>query len=255
MKFLIPLLLSLSLWSGPACAGETPAPEAPDAAAPETAAPSAPATETAASAAEVAPAEAAPAVDTVSTEKAEGGIPSWLQYLLALLSTAVTAFLVPFLKRKAQAAKAEAERQSAATTESNINARGILMSRLKQFLYGTASAVAEKKFPELAAKVKSGQLKSSADIKTELRSWGGTLRSDAMAYFGNQGIDVIAAVGDDFLDKLIERAANKVSPFPGLPTAKTLLQENVSDWLIEHGVHWVRQKYLNVNGHVTTDAA
>ncbi len=244
MKFLIPLLLSLSLWTGPACAEEPTAPEAPAAAAaaPEAAAPSVPVTETTVPTAD-APAEAAPA-EAAPAEKAEGAIPSWLQYLLALLSTAVTAFLVPFLKRKAQAAKAETDRQSAAATESNINARGILMGRLKQFLYGTASAVAEKKFPELAAKVKSGQLKSASDIKTELRSWGGTLRSDAMAYFGNQGVDVLAAVGDDFLDKLIERAANKVSPFPGKDTAKAMLQDNVSDWLIEHGVDFVRNKFL-----------
>ena len=56
---------------------------------------------------------------------------------------------------------------------------------------------------------------------------------------------VLAAVGDEFLDKLIERAANEVSPFPGKETAVALLTDNITDLLIEKGVDYVRAKYLS----------
>ena len=255
MRHLASLLLVFGLYCAPMYAGapeaklypfpiellqaEVPsnmlAPELALALAADTASTPAPAAEAPAAAPAVAPAAAA------TTNE----LPAWLQALISVIGLAITAFLVPFLKRKAEAAKAEAKRQSAQATEHDINSRGILVSRLKQFLWGSAEAMAEKKFPELAAKIKNGELNGKEAIKKELYGWGGTLRDDAMSYFGNQGVDVVAAVGDDFLDKLIERAANKVSPFPGKETAKVLLQEHASDWLIEHGVDWVRQKYLD----------
>lgn len=250
MRYLASLLLMFGLLTAPVYAGEPTVLDAPVVAV-ETAPPVAPVDVPAAPDADTpeAPAAAVPAVAETPDQ-----IPTWLQTLIALISFAITAFLLPFLKRKTEAAKAEAKRQAAQATEHDINARGILLSRLKQFLWGTAESIAEKKFPELASKIKSGNIDSKAAIKMELHSWGGTLRSDAMSYFGNQGIDVIAAVGDDFLDKLIERAANAVSPFPGRETAKELLQDHATDWLIKHGVDWVRQRYLDTSMRGTDPA-
>lgn len=231
MRHLASLLLVFVLYVAPVYAGEPAAPEAPAVTATESAPAAAPVT--------------APEASAADAEKKSDTIPGWLQAVISVIGLAVTAFLLPFLKRKTEAAKAEAKRQSAQATEHDINARGILVSRLQEFLWGTAESIAEKKFPELAASVKNGDLNSKEAIKKELHSWGGALRNDAMAYFGNQGVDVIAAVGDDFLDKLIERAANKVSPFPGKETAKELLQNYATDWLIKYGVDWVRQKYTD----------
>lgn len=245
MRYLASLLLMFGLLTAPMYAGEPAVPEAPVVVVESTA----PAAPVVVPDVPVADTPEAPAVAATSDD-----IPVWLQTLIALISFAITAFLLPFLKRKTEAAKAEAQRQAAQATEHDINARGILLARLKQFLWGTAGSIAEKKFPELAAKVRSGNINSKAAIKTELHSWGGTLRSDAMTYFGNQGIDVVAAVGDDFLDKLIERAANAVSPFPGRDTAKELLQDHATDWLVTHGVDWVRQRYLDTTMRGTDPA-
>lgn len=241
MRYLASLLLVFGLYCAPVYAGE-PAPEAPVVTTEviESTPAAAPVVDTAST-----PAPAAEAPAAAAPEEKTDTIPGWLQALISVIGLAITAFLVPFLKRKTEAAKAEAKRQSAQATEHDINSRGILVTRLQEFLWGTASAIAEKKFPELAVKIKSGQLNSKEAVKKELYGWGGALRQDAMAYFGNQGVDVVAAVGDDFLDKLIERAANKVSPFPGKETAKELLQDHATDWLIKHGVDWVRQRYMD----------
>lgn len=166
-----------------------------------------------------------------------------VQIVMAVLSGVITLYLVPFLNRKREAAIAERKKLEIEGVESTVNMRGRLVSRLQEFLWGSAAAIAEKRFPQLAEKVKTKGL-SKDEIKAELRSWGGTLRSDAMAYFDNQGLDLAKAVGDEFLDKLIERAANAVSPFPGRDTAKELLKTNVSDWIIANGFRWVRAKYL-----------
>ena len=107
----------------------------------------------------------------------------------------------------------------------------------------SAAAIAEKRFPQLAETIKSKGLNAD-EIKKELRMWGGDLKQEAQVYFDNQGIDLVKAVGDDALDSFIERAANKVSPFPGLDTAKELLKNKVSDFLIDKGVDWVKSRYL-----------
>ena len=173
--------------------------------------------------------------------------PQWLEIVLTGLAALVTAFLVPFLKRKGAAAKAEREAHEANAAESTISARGKLVSRLQEFLYGSAAAIAEKRFPALAANILKKRM-TKVEVKLELRKWGQVLKENSYVYFGHQGIDLAKAVGDEFVDKLIERVANKVSPFPGRETAKELLKSNVSDWLIDKGVDWVKAKYLQENG-------
>ena len=169
--------------------------------------------------------------------------PQWLEIVLAGLGALLTYFLVPFLRRKGLAAKAEGAAHEAAAANSTISARGLLVSRLQEFLYGSAAAIAEKRFPQLAETIKAKGLNKN-EIKKQLRLWGGDLKQDAQVYFDNQGIDLVKAVGDDALDSLIERAANKVSPFPGRDTAKELLKSHISDWLVNKGVDWVKMRYL-----------
>lgn len=173
-------------------------------------------------------------------------VSQWVQVVVAALGALVTYFLVPFLRQKAGAAKAERDKLEAQTVGTNITSRGILVKRLQEFLYGSAAAIAEKRFPLLAEMVLTKSL-SKDEIKKELRMWGGTLKQEAQVYFDNQGIDLVKAVGDDALDNLIERAANKVSPFPGRDTAKELLKSKVSNFIINKGVEWVKSRYLKVD--------
>lgn len=173
-------------------------------------------------------------------------VDQWVKIVIAALGALVSYFLVPFLKRRAEAAEAARKMMEAQEVGENIKSRGILVKRLQEFLYGSAAAIAEKKFPLLAETIQTKGLDKSA-IKKELRSWGGDLKQDAQVYFDKQGLDITAAIGDEFLDKLIERAANAVSPFPGRDTAKALLQEKVTDMVIDKGVEFVRKKFLSGN--------
>lgn len=170
-------------------------------------------------------------------------LPAWIEILVAALSTLVVTFLVPFLRRKGLAAKAERDAHEASAANSTISARGLLVSRLQEFLYGSAAAIAEKRFPILASKIVEKNM-SKKEVKLELRKWGSMLKEDAYIYFGHQGIDLAKTVGGEWVGKMIERAANKVSPFPGRETAKELLKSKVSGWLIDKGVDWVKMKYL-----------
>jgi len=170
-------------------------------------------------------------------------MPLWLQILMAALGTLVTGFLLPFLKQKAQAAQLEAVQTKIDTTKSLLEQKQILVNRLKAFLEGTAAAIGEKRWPIICQKIQSGQLKTAEQIKAELKLWGVNLKGMAVAYFDGQGIDIIAAFGDQFIDSLIERAANLVSPFPGKETAVEVLKDKVAPMLMNQGITWVRKWY------------
>ncbi len=164
--------------------------------------------------------------------------------VVMMLGMIITKFLVPFLKAKEKAAHAEAEKNMAEAGSADVASRGVLVNRLQEFLWGNAAAIAEKRFPLLAVAIIGGQFNSVNAVKAELKSWSAQLKTSAKEYFANQGIDIVAAVGDKFLDSLIERAANAVSPFPGKETAKTLLQDRVSNMVIDKGVDYVRNHFL-----------
>lgn len=165
--------------------------------------------------------------------------------VVMILVMIITKFLVPFLKAKEKAAHAEAEKNMAEAGSADVASRGVLVNRLQEFLWGNAAAIAEKRFPVLAMDIVAGKFKSLDAVKAELKLWGIQLKQSAKEYFSNQGIDIVAAIGDKFLDSLIERAANAVSPFPGKETAKELLTEKVSNMLIDKGVDFVRARYLD----------
>ena len=186
-------------------------------------------------------AQAAPVV----APAAEGGstMDTIIKAVMGLAMTAITMFLLPFLKRKSAAAAAEA-------VKSNVEGRGVLADRAKAFLFGEAGRIAEKEFPKLAGDILAGKFKGDGKwsaVKDVMKSWGVILKKDAIDYFGNQGIDLVAALGDKFLDKLIMRAADAVSPFPGKETAVELLTGTASDMLFKKGVEWTRAKFLDTD--------
>ncbi len=208
-------------------------------------------------------AQAAPAAAAAAEAAPASTMDTIVKAVLGLVSMAVTAFLVPYLRNKSKAAQAEADKMTAEAgkavaegAKANVEGRGTLVARLKSFLWGEAAGIAEKEFPKLANQIIAGHFKGDGKtdkVKAVLRSWGQTLKEDAIEYFNIQGINIVAALGDKFLDKLIARAANAVSPFPGKDTAVEMLTEKVSNALVEKGVDWIRGKYLSDGA--TTDAA
>lgn len=170
-------------------------------------------------------------------------LPLWAQILVALLSTLVTAFVLPWLRHMADAAKARAAQSRIDTSKSLLEQKQLLIARLKSYLLGSASAFADEKFPRLCEKIQAGQLKSSSEVKAELYRWGDELRDQAVDYFRNQGVDIIAAIGEQGLDMLITRAANAVSPFPGKEASVELLKDKVVPMLMAQGVSWARRWY------------
>lgn len=175
-----------------------------------------------------------------ATAAVSGG-PWWVQLIYVALAAIMSVIASPWLLRKAAEAKAKA-------TDASLSARRQLLSMVQQYLYIEASNFAEKRFPELAQWVVASGCSKDKDcisiLKSRLREWGEDLKYRAVEHFRKQGLDVVAALGDDMLDDFIESAANHVSPFPGADTAKALLQDHVSDWLINKGVDYARKQWL-----------
>jgi hypothetical protein len=169
------------------------------------------------------------------------GAPWWAGLVTFIVTTVLTPFLVQLLRAKAAAASAVAQNAAVDTNGKLIDQRAAVVERVKAYLWGTAAAIAEKRFPRLAEAVVAGRLKTPEDVKTELRLWGDDLREQAVFYFKGQGIDLAATIGLDALDALIERAANAVSPFPGKDTAVALLKDEVAPLLADKGIAWMRE--------------
>lgn len=177
------------------------------------------------------------------SEAAENGAPMWLQVVMTVIGLAVTAFLLPWLKQKASEARANAAAAFADANNNKLNARQKLRMIVLDYVMGLAANTAEKRFPALAKAIKTHGL-SSDQIKKQLHAWGDDVKKRTVEYFKAQGIDVLAEIGDDGLDELIEWAANKTSPFPGKETTAALLKDGVTDMLIDYGVDYVRNKWL-----------
>jgi len=171
------------------------------------------------------------------------GTPLWMQVVYMVVTALVAALLLPYLKRKAQAASEELKTLRVEGAKAGIEARVTLVAELKQFLFERAASIAEKEFPKLAGMVLKQKLGTDA-IKAELHRWGTGLKIEAVNYFKGQGVDLLAAVGDQYLDKAIEYVANRTSPFPGKETAVELAKEKVSNLIIEKGIALVRGRIL-----------
>jgi hypothetical protein len=177
----------------------------------------------------------------------------WKQWVAYVLVLVVTVFLLPFLKQRAAAAQAEAEKLRSEASNLDLQSKAVVLRELEAFLFSTAAVIAEKNFHRLASKIVNKEMTSKAEVKAELASWGAELKRLAIEHFQRQGVDVLTMVGDEYLDRAIAYAADRVSPFPGLETAKFLLQEHVSNAVVKYGVEWVRRRLL-AEGDLTPPA-
>lgn len=167
------------------------------------------------------------------------GEPLWMKILYAALMVLVTSFVLPYLKRINEKARAEAE-------ASNQTTREKLLSRVKSIALDEAYVIAQERFPKIAQWIftnKEGK-PGLQSIKDELRSWGNDLKKHLVEYFKNEGVDIVGEIGDDYLDQIVRWAADKVSPFPGKETAVQLLVDDWTNKLADYGVDWVRENWL-----------
>lgn len=173
----------------------------------------------------------------------DAAIPLWVQVVVVLVNALVAAVLIPFLRSKQLAAEAETKSHSERTDLTSMEKRQLLSERLKSFLLREAGNTVEKRFPTIANDVLMGKLRTKEEIKPLLYGMGADLKKAAVSYFGIQGIDLAAEVGDQFLDGLIRWAADRVSPFPGKETAVAFLEHSISDMVVKRGVEYVKGQF------------
>ena len=170
--------------------------------------------------------------------------PLWAQIVYVVLTALVAMFLIPYLRAKQTEALAVQANHEVDAQIVEFSATSRIMGDVKVFLIERALNIVEREFPKIAKRVLAGELKTAGEIKITLRSFGTTLKTDAINYFKNhRGVDLISLVGNEQLDRLIECVANKVSPFPGKESAVEFLKSHVSNWIIEKGVSMVAKKY------------
>ena len=167
--------------------------------------------------------------------------PWWVQMLYVAIAAIMSVIASPYLLRKAEEAKARA-------ADATLAARQRLGAMVQEYFLREAANIAEREFPKLAQFVidhgTTNDKYGIGALKDKLRAWGEDLKQRAIKHFAEQNVDIVVALGDKALDEMIESAANKVSPFPGADTAKTLLQDNVTNWLVEKGVAYAKDKWL-----------
>lgn len=176
--------------------------------------------------------------------------PWYVQIVMVLVPLLLTTFVVPYLHKSTQAADEQVALLSSQKDLTDMQKRQLLSERLKSFLLRTAENRVQLDFPDIAKQIVSKQLNSVAAIKVELTKIGLEVKAEAITYFGNQGIDLVATVGDEALDGLIRWAADKVSPFPGKDTAVALLTDTVSNKLVDFGVNFFKDKVFSPDGSI-----
>lgn len=191
------------------------------------------------------------APDIIVPAQAGSGGPWWAGLVMTLVTVAILPFLKQYLSAQAAAANEQAKLHQIDASKSLIEQKGLIMERLKAYLWGTAAAIVEKRAPDLCRRVMAGQLKTADQVKDELRAWGIDLKDQAIYYFKTQGVDLVATFGHAAIDNLIERAANAVSPFPGKETAVALLKDGVAPLLLDKGVEWMKRANLTTATAVT----
>ncbi len=174
-------------------------------------------------------------------------IAPWLQAVIGVVLSVVGTMLLPMLHNLAAAARVNA-------TTSSLTQREALLKQVKVFLFEQADTLAVDRWPALALKIQSGQLKDSAAIKAELYLWGEELKKNVIAYFAANGLDLIKTFGEPAIDDLITLAANHTSPFPGKEAAVEVLQHNIIPLLLQNGVRWLRDHYFNNGATPIVDA-
>lgn len=183
--------------------------------------------------------------DAASTQPAVAASMSWAEAVGIIISTVLTLAIIPAIKQYRASLDAQRQASEALRTETTVDTTRVIVNRLQDYLIGSASAIAEREFVNLARRVVSGEVKTPEEVKAELRLWGVLLKSRAVEYFQHQGVDLRELIGDDAVDRLVERAANAVSPFPGMETSSALLSGRSAEALAAYGVLWVRQAWVD----------
>jgi hypothetical protein len=179
---------------------------------------------------------------TVVTPAVEA-TPQWMQIVMSVLGALITAFILPWLKQHADAAKAAAAQSKVDTASSLLNQKTVIIQQLESFLLNAADAIAEQRLPTLCQRVAAGELRTPESIKAELKTWGAVVKQQAIDFFKSQGVDIVAALGETYIDQAIAFAANKTAPFPGKETAVELLKDKVVPMLLAMGRKWVQKWY------------
>lgn len=119
-------------------------------------------------------------------------------------------------------------------------AKSELYKLLKEKTEDIVRNLMEAEYAKVAQKVKNGELKTKEQVKQELYRLGQQAKLLIKESMSKEELKTLGGHADGELDKLIRAAADKVSPFPGKETAASLLENRVSDMLIDKGLDHVK---------------
>jgi hypothetical protein len=187
----------------------------------------------------------------MAAESAEVAEPSqWLSIVMAILTTVVIPFLVKFLNKKAEETKVKAENAKLEGNSILADARNkFLDKRLIPFLYETASHTAAVNLPVI---VKDSMDGGDFDWKNHLSKLKDEILDLTKAKFATEGIDIVANVGEEYLDNLLDRALAKAIPFLPEVTHSVAkesgdkITDGISQAIVKGGLEYAKQMFVKM---------
>lgn len=175
----------------------------------------------------------------------------WQGMVTTVLMMVLTAFLIPWLKNKASAARAEATQIRFDASKSILEQKHYLIdARLKPFLWDTAAYLTEVRLPTWTTRILAREFDGIwGDLVKELKDL-------AIKKFGAEGIDIVEAIGADTLAGLVKRAVIDALPIPnGIKDPANFLAEKFLPVLVTKGVAWARERVNNGEVLALSDTA
>jgi hypothetical protein len=173
------------------------------------------------------------------------GVNMNLNELLVTAVTTIVASLTPFV---VSALRKWGNAATAAAAKNSADRKLSVLKRLEGVVLNGAANIAEKQFPILGQMVLNRQVRTSSEVRQILGQWGQELKNEVVSHFSADDIDIVAEVGESYLDRMIESAANKFSPLPGMKTSAAILTENVAHALVHKGVEYVKENAFDLAG-------
>lgn len=189
---------------------------------------------------------AAEGADAAVPAAAPEGAPWWVNLLYPILMAVALPWLRAYLKKKAEHEAAEAEGATLSANATLQEQRNFFIDkRLIPFLWNEAEHAVDTRLPEILKDATDG---GGFDWKLHLRNLKADLFAAATEKFEAEGMDLLAMVGRPTLDRLIDRAFAKATPWLPSFLNNDMAKEKAGDLAvlgINKGFGYVREEWLD----------
>lgn len=171
--------------------------------------------------------------------------PAVIELIVLILSTLVTAVLLPAIRAWGQKSVAAIEELKKSGNVSDAQFRQTMLDAARKVIVDVVANKIEKEFPNIARKVleattvDSGGVNviSAEEVKEDLYRLGRETLDEVLRYFKTEGVDLALMFGEERIAAIIRSTVDILSPFPGQVTSKVLADRDAAQAILDHGVN------------------